>query len=48
MNKKTIITLMLALIAMAGQAQEIGKAEPTATDYINAGISPTKSTSPKR
>ena len=34
MNKKTIITLLFALIAMAGLAQEISKAEPTATDYI--------------
>ena len=32
--KKSIITLVLALIAMAGQAQEISKAEPTAADYI--------------
>ena len=29
-----IITLLFALIAMAGQAQEISKAEATATDYI--------------
>jgi hypothetical protein len=34
MNKKTIITILLALVAMTGQAQEIGKAEATATDYI--------------
>ena len=34
MKEKTIITLMLALIAMAGQAQEIGKGEATAADYI--------------
>ena len=34
MNKKAIVTLLFALIAMAGQAQEISKAEPTATDYI--------------
>ena len=34
MNKKNIITLLLALIAMMGQGQEISKAEPTATDYI--------------
>ena len=32
--KKSIITLVLALIAMASQAQEISKAEPTAADYI--------------
>ena len=32
--KKSIITLVLALFAMAGQAQEISKAEPTAADYI--------------
>ena len=34
MNKKTIITLLFAIIAMAGQAQEISKAEAIATDYI--------------
>lgn len=34
MNKKLIITLLFALIAMAGQAQEISKTEATATDYI--------------
>ena len=34
MNKKFIITALLALVAMMGQAQEISKAEATATDYI--------------
>lgn len=34
MNKKAIITFLFALIAMAGQAQVISKAEATATDYI--------------
>ncbi|MBR2154617.1 MAG: DUF5041 domain-containing protein [Bacteroidaceae bacterium] len=34
MNKKTIITFMLALVWVAGRAQEIGRAEATATDYI--------------
>ena len=32
--KKSIITLVLALVAMASQAQEISKAEATAADYI--------------
>lgn len=34
MNKRNIITFLLAIIAMIGQAQEISKAEPTANDYI--------------
>jgi len=34
MNKKTITTALLALVATIGQAQEISKAEATATDYI--------------
>ena len=34
MNKKTIITTLLALIAMAGQAQEIKMNETTINDYI--------------
>lgn len=32
--KKTIITTLLALVALMGQAQEIGKADATAEDYI--------------
>jgi len=32
--KKSLITAMLALVAIAGQAQVISKAEATATDYI--------------
>ena len=34
MNKKTIITMMLALVAMTGQAQEIKMNEATINDYI--------------
>ena len=34
MNKKTIITVLLALVAMAGQAQEIRMNEPTISDYL--------------
>ena len=34
MNKKTIITTLLALVAMAGQAQEIRMNEPTISDYL--------------
>jgi hypothetical protein len=34
MMKKTIITAQLALVSLTGQAQEISKAEATATDYI--------------
>lgn len=34
MSKKSIITILLALVTMAGQAQEIYKAEATAADYI--------------
>ena len=34
MNKRNIITFLLAIIAMIGQAQEISKAEPTTNDYI--------------
>ena len=34
MNRKSIITVLLALVAVAGHGQEIGKAEATATDYI--------------
>ena len=34
MMKKTIITAQLALASLTGQAQEISKAEATATDYI--------------
>jgi len=33
--KKAIITFLSAFIAIAGWAQEISKAEPTAKDYIN-------------
>ncbi len=33
-NMKKIITILLALVAIAGQAQEIGKAETTVADYI--------------
>ena len=33
--KKSIITFLFAFFAMAGWAQEISKAEPTAQDYIN-------------
>ena len=32
--KKTIITILLALVALMGQAQEISKAKATADDYI--------------
>ena len=34
MNKKNIITALLALVAMAGQAQEIRMNEPTISDYL--------------
>jgi hypothetical protein len=34
MNKKTIITALLALVAMAGLAQEIKMNETTINDYI--------------
>ena len=34
MNKKTIITILLALVAMAGKAQEIKMNETTINDYI--------------
>ena len=34
MNKKSIITMMLALVTMAGQAQEIKMNEATINDYI--------------
>ena len=34
MNKTLFITALLALVATIGQAQEISKAEATATDYI--------------
>ena len=34
MNKKTIITLLLTLVAVMGQAQEIKKIETTFNDYI--------------
>ncbi len=34
MNKKVILTLLLAIFAMVGRAQEIGKAEATPADYI--------------
>ena len=34
MNKKTIITALLALVAMVGQAQEIKMNETTINDYI--------------
>ena len=34
MNKKTIITMMLALVTMMGQAQEIKMNETTINDYI--------------
>ena len=34
MNKKTIITILLALAAMAGQAQEIKRVEATPEDFM--------------
>ena len=34
MNKKTIITMMLALVTVTGQAQEIKMNEVTINDYI--------------
>ena len=34
MNKQTIITPLLALVALAGQAQEIKMNETTINDYI--------------
>ena len=34
MNKKTIITIMLALVTMTGKAQEIKMNEATINDYI--------------
>lgn len=34
MNKQTITTILFVLLAMVGQAQEIKKAEATASDYI--------------
>ena len=33
-NKKTIITILFALVAMMGQAQEIKMNETTINDYI--------------
>lgn len=33
--KKTIITALLALVALAGQAQEIRTNEPTLDDYLH-------------
>ena len=35
MNKKTIITILLALVAMAGLVQEIKMNETTINDYIS-------------
>ena len=37
MNKKLIITLLCTVIAMAGQAQEISKAEATANQLYLMG-----------
>ena len=34
MNKKAIITALLALVAMAGQAQKIKMNEPSFSDYL--------------
>ena len=34
MNKKTIITFMLALVWVAGQAQELKMNEPSFSDYL--------------
>ena len=34
MNKKTIITILLTLVAIAGVAQEIKMIETTINDYI--------------
>jgi len=34
MNKQTIITILLALVAMAGQGQEIKMNEPSFSDYL--------------
>ena len=34
MNKKTIITILLALVAVTGQAQELIMNEPSISDYI--------------
>ena len=34
MNKQIIITILLALVAVAGQAQEIKMNEPSLNDYI--------------
>ena len=34
MNKKTIITILFALVAMAGQAQEIKKVAATPEDFM--------------
>ncbi|MBQ2196530.1 MAG: hypothetical protein IJ159_04645 [Prevotella sp.] len=34
MNKKTIITVLLALVALTGQGQEIKMNETTINDYI--------------
>ena len=34
MNKRTIITILFALVAMARQAQEIKMNETTISDYI--------------
>lgn len=34
MNKKTIITVLLALVALTGQGQEIKMNETTISDYI--------------
>ena len=34
MNKKTVITILFALVAMTGQGQEIKMNETTISDYI--------------
>ena len=34
MNKQIIITLLIALVAMAGYSQELKINEPTINDYI--------------
>ena len=36
MNKKTIITILLALVAMAGQGQEIKKVAATPEDFMES------------
>ena len=40
MNKRNIITILLALVAMAGQAQEIKKVAATPEDFMERSTWP--------